>query len=221
MRKLAAEGPIDAGEVGYFPEGVHYGPQEGDSDRLVLVVQFGGASGQGYLGYDQVKVGQQELLSEGTFERGVFKRKPGSKGRKNQDGYEAVWQHVMGHPVTYSPPRFKGPVVMQPHNYTWVECEGAKGVRRKPLGSFSERNVGIEFQSIDEGVSLELVPSKDRRLIFFTSGKGVPYKRHTAMSLEPGEGFTLKALTPSELLLITLPVILGVISETAVGTGSA
>ena len=204
---IAPRVSIDAGEVGYFPEGVRYGPQEGDTDRLVLVVQFGGASGQGYLGYDQVRAGQRELLSEGAFERGVFKRKPGSKGRKNQDGYEAVWQHVIGRPVNYSPPRFKGPVVMQPQNYGWVGCEGLQGVRRKPLGSFSERNVGIEFQAIDEGISLELVPSKDRRLIFFTSGEGIPYKRHTAVSLEPGEALLLTAETPTEFLLITLPLV--------------
>ena len=204
---IAPRVSIDAGEVGYFPEGVHYGPQEGDSDRLVLVVQFGGASGQGYLGYEQVKVGQQELLSEGAFERGVFMRKPEIKGRKNQDGYEAVWLHVMGRPVAYSPPRYKGPVVMQPQNYNWVEDEGRQGVRRKPLGSFSERGIAIEFQAIGEGVSHDLEPSINRRLIFFTSGEGISYKRHTAISLEAGEALQMTANTATEFLLITLPMI--------------
>ena len=66
---------IDAGEVGYFPEGVHYGPQEGDRDRLVVVLQFGGASGQGYLSRHQVKAGHAALEFEGTFEGGVFLRR--------------------------------------------------------------------------------------------------------------------------------------------------
>ena len=39
---------VDAGEIGYFPEGVPYGPQDGE-DRLVAILQFGGAGGQGML----------------------------------------------------------------------------------------------------------------------------------------------------------------------------
>ena len=46
---------IEAGEVGYFPEGVHYGPQEGGPDRVTLVLQIGGASGLGYLSKDQLR----------------------------------------------------------------------------------------------------------------------------------------------------------------------
>ena len=37
---------LDAGEVGYFPEGVPYGPQEGGPDRIVLLLQFAGAGVQ-------------------------------------------------------------------------------------------------------------------------------------------------------------------------------
>ena len=204
---IAPRVSIEAGEVGYFPEGVHYGPQEGDSDRLVLVFQFGGASGQGYLGYDQVKAGQKELLSDGTFQRGVFKKTTGSKGRKNQDGYEAVWQHVMGRPVNYSPPRFKAPVVMQPQNFGWVRLPENGGVRRKPLGTFSERCVGIEMRAIDPGVSHEVVASDDRRIFFFTAGDGSGYRQHTAIALEPHEGLSLQANSETEFLLITVPLI--------------
>ena len=34
---------VEAGEVAYFPEGVHYGPQEGGPDRIELLLQFGRA----------------------------------------------------------------------------------------------------------------------------------------------------------------------------------
>ena len=37
---------LDAGEVGYFPEAAPYGPQEGGPDRIVLLLQFGGAIGR-------------------------------------------------------------------------------------------------------------------------------------------------------------------------------
>lgn len=198
---------IDAGEVGYFPEGVHYGPQEGDSDRLVVVLQFGGASGQGYLSRDQVKTGHAALESEGTFEGGVFRRAGATEGKRNQDGYEAIWQNVMERPVVYPAPRFKGPVVMQPQNFAWAPLAGQQGIRRKPLGTFSERGAALEKLAIDQAASHELTASADRRLIFITQGEGNGYLRHTAIRLDPGETLTLEAETDTELLLITLPTI--------------
>ncbi len=198
---------IDAGEVGYFPEGVHYGPQEGDSDRLVLVLQFGGASGQGYLSRSQVKAGHGALEAEGTFEGGVFRRNGSGEGRRNQDGYEAIWQKVMGKPVAYPAPRFKGPVVMQPQNFAWSALAGQSSVRGKPLGSFSERGMALDQFAIDRGASETFSASPDRRLIFVTQGEGDGYRRYTAIRLDPGETFTFAAETDTELLVITLPMI--------------
>ena len=198
---------IDAGEVGYFPEGVHYGPQDGDSDRMVMVLQFGGASGQGYLSRKQVKAGAADLGAEGKFDGGVFRRADTDSGRRNQDGYEAIWQHVMGRPVVYPEPRFKGPVVMQPQNFAWAPLDGSPGVHHKPLGSFSERGAALEFREIDAGVTHELGASADRRLIFVTKGEGNQYRRHTAIRLDPGETMTLEATAATEILLITLPLV--------------
>jgi len=91
---------LDAGEVGYFPEGVRYGPQEGGIEREVLVLQFGGASGQGYMTPDQTLAGREALLLQGVFEGGVFKRPPGT-GKQNQDAYEAIWQQIFGQAMNY------------------------------------------------------------------------------------------------------------------------
>ena len=207
---------IDAGEIGYFPEGVHYGPQDGDSDRTVMVLQFGGASGQGYLSRKQVKAGAADLDTEGTFEKGVFRRGKEESGRRNQDGYEAIWQHVMGRPVVYPEPRFKGPVVMQPQNFAWAPLDGCPGVSHKPLGAFSERGVAVEFRAIDDGVAHHFDASPDRRLIFVTEGEGNPYRRHSAIRLDPGETLSLEAQTKTEILLITLPMIeAGALAKTA------
>ena len=46
---------IKEGDVCYHPEGVEYGPQndeEDGTDHILLILQFGGTSGQGYLSYD-------------------------------------------------------------------------------------------------------------------------------------------------------------------------
>ncbi len=200
---------IDAGEVGYFPEGVHYGPQEGDSDRLVLVLvlQFGGASGQGYLSRSQVKAGHVALETEGAFEGGVFRRHGAVEGPRTQDGYEAIWQRVMGRPVAYPAPRFKAPVVMRPRNFAWSVLAGQSGVRGKALGTFSERGVALDQIAIDPGASYASAGTPERRLIFVIEGDGDGYRRHTAVRLDPAEGFTFAAETATELLVVTLPLI--------------
>ena len=42
-------GKMTPGIIGYFPEGTPYGPQSSSVSSLTLVLQFGGASGNGLL----------------------------------------------------------------------------------------------------------------------------------------------------------------------------
>jgi hypothetical protein len=77
------------GEVGYFPEGTSYGPQQDSEENLTMVLQFGAASGGGYASRAQVKRAQDELIKVGEFKDGVFRRREG-EGRKNQDGFGGV-----------------------------------------------------------------------------------------------------------------------------------
>src|SRR6266851_5407799 len=53
------DGKLLAGMVGYFPEAVHYGPQSQDPNVAckTIVLQFGGASGSGYLSQAEVQAG--------------------------------------------------------------------------------------------------------------------------------------------------------------------
>ena len=113
----------------------------------------------------------------------------------------------MGKPVAYPAPRFKGPVVMQPQNFAWAPLDGASGVRRKPLGTFSERGMALDQIAIARGASYAMASSIDRRLIFMINGEGKDYRRHTAIRLDSGETFGFAAETDTELLLITLPLI--------------
>ena len=200
---------IDEGEVGYFPEGVHYGPQEGGPDRLTLVLQVGGASGQGYMSIRQLKSGYEALLAEGTFEKGVFHRTSGD-GKKNQDSYDAIWQKVSGHPLEYPKPRYKAPIIMRPENFAWAQAE-APGVCRKALGVFGERGVGLDFYAITPGTDFNMPLSSARQLIFVCSGMGrcagEPYSRHSAIKLEPEESIMFEAEDDTVLFVITLPMI--------------
>src|SRR5882672_7425576 len=80
---------IKPGELAYFPEGTRYGPDISDVDYHSMVIQFGGASGQGFLSSNQVTAGMEAMKQFGKFEGGIFRRSgdtaPGV--RRNQDSY--------------------------------------------------------------------------------------------------------------------------------------
>jgi hypothetical protein len=201
---------IDAGEVGYFPEGVPYGPQEGGPNRLTLVLQIGGASGLGYLSARQLRVAREALSREGVFEGGVFSRTSG-EGKKNLDAYEAIWRHVTGRPIDYPEPRYKAPVILRPRGFGWREVEGVPGVRRKLMASFAERGLDLEFLALDPGADWRFPAAAERRLVFVRSGQGVcdetAYESHSAIRIEPGTAAGFTATAATELFVITLALV--------------
>ncbi|MDA1327006.1 MAG: hypothetical protein O3C34_19985, partial [Proteobacteria bacterium] len=94
------------GQIGYFPEGTYYGPQVDDGTGwTIMIVQFGGASGEGFLSADEALAAKTSLAQEGDFQGGVFRRKSGP-GKRNQDSYEAVWEHANGRKLAYPKPRY-------------------------------------------------------------------------------------------------------------------
>ena len=109
---------IETGDIGYFPEGLHYGPTEQDMmpGKAQIVLQAGGASGLGYLSSFQTKRAQEELAQVGTFKDGLFhwpSQHPVNPG-KVQDAYEALWEHVHQREIEYPAPRYADQVIMSP-----------------------------------------------------------------------------------------------------------
>jgi len=135
------DGKLVAGMVGYFPEAVHYGPQSQDPNVAckTIVLQFGGASGSGYLSQGEVQAGMRELAALGEFKDGVFRRRAEVEGKRNLDAYQAIWEHVNGRPMVYPKPRYPQPIFIDPASYQWVPVAGAPGVAEKLLGVFTER----------------------------------------------------------------------------------
>ena len=88
------------------------------------MLQFGGASGAGYLSQTQVQAGMQALKAEGEFKDGVFRRRADVEGKRNLDGYQAIWEHVNARPMVYPKPRYPQPIFMDPSTYDWVPVEG-------------------------------------------------------------------------------------------------
>jgi quercetin dioxygenase-like cupin family protein len=193
---------IEGGEIGYFPEAAHYGPQEGGEDRIVLLLQFGGASGQGFVGPEKLKQARLELAETGTFERGVYSTEANGQS-SNRDAYEAVWEHVKGAPPAYVEPAYKAPIVMRPEALPW-RSTGDKGVQRKDIGVFPHRGLIVSGIRMDAGATMELERLPALRFLFVLDGRGEldgdELRNLSAARLLPGAEGQLSAAEPLEFL---------------------
>ena len=202
---------LTEGQIGYFPEGTPYGPQKGaTSERITLVLQFGGASRSGFISTRQMREGYEALAPRGEFKGGVYHRHSGA-GPKNQDAFEAVWEHVSGRALVYPPPRYDAPILMNPENFAWVPDHDAAGVARKLLGSLTERGTRIELRRLAADTASVFGEPRARTLVFALSGAGQSgneaWDTHSAWQIEPGETATIMARNLSEFIVIALPML--------------
>ena len=198
------------GQVVYYPEGAPYGPQNVTGDPLILILQFGGATGDGFLTYDQVAKGYEELAQEGEFREGTFHGTDPDTGKpRNQDGYEAIWERVTGDPVRYVKPRYPEPIPMDPEQYAWIAVPGAEGVARKLLGVFTERALRLELVRLDAGARLRIHDLPARELHFLLEGAvrlaGEDFGAHDAFRFDPEDSRALEAIEETHLFVIGLP----------------
>ena len=184
---FAADGVMKAGAIGYFPEGTYYGPQSSDSENSTLVLQFGGASGSGYIAAEQYEQAAAALAKHGAFAKGVYTRVKPDGGKINKDAYEAVWEQVNGRPLVYPPERYQRPVFMHPDHFEWTPLADRQGVSCKHLGGFSERRTQIAFFKVAPGGSLRLA---DNSIYFVTKGRGAI---STGDSASPAQNFGPRA----------------------------
>jgi len=193
---------VEGGEIAYFPESAHYGPQEGGDDRIVVLLQFGGASGQGFIGPDRVKQARLELARSGRFEGGVYVRDT-SEGRRNLDAYEAIWLHVKGGEVMYAPPAYKTPIVMRPEALPWRSGSEAR-VSIRQVGAFPHRGLAVNAWRIEPGGEHRFPAARALRLMLVTEGEGTilgeALRRWSVVRLQPGESAALSASTALEVL---------------------
>jgi hypothetical protein len=207
------DGKLAAGMVGYFPEAVYYGPQSQDPEISckTIVLQFGGASGSGYLSQTEVRAGMEALRGEGEFKDGVFRRPAEVEGKRNMDGYQAIWEHANGRHMVYPKPRYPQPIFMDPTNYEWVPVAGSPGVTEKLLGVFTERRTEAGFFRLDAGARFT---ARGKGVYVATRGAGTvgtePLRTLTTIYLDGGETVEIVAQEPVELLHLGLPDLAGV-----------
>ena len=200
------DGPLKAGMLGYYPEGVHYGPQVNKTEIYCAVLQFGGASGSGYLLPREVKAGMEELKTFGEFKDGIFHRNDDVPGRRNSDAYQAIWEHMHGRDMVYPKGRYDAPIYADSKNYGWTPVKGVKGVSEKLFGVWTERRTEAGMLRLDAGASHTVA---GRGVYLVTSGagqcEGTPLQKYTSVFLETGETTTLSASESMELLHYGLP----------------
>lgn len=184
---------LKEGQVGFFPEGTYYGPQENTEEGIVLALQGGGASGGGFLAMEQLREGRALLEKEGDFKGGVFRRS-GASGPRNQDGYEAVWEKITGRKISYEPARYETPIMMNPENFAW-KAGSDDGVLRRRLGAFTERGTQLEFVRAEADSATELDGQNERLLAYVMHGEGALRADSVAHDLRPGAAFEV---APSE-----------------------
>jgi hypothetical protein len=183
---LGEQGILHEGEIGYFPEGQTYGPQDdplGDPKQLQLVLQFGGSSGLGM---------------GGGRGRGPDARKDGVAPRRERRD------------TKFPRARYQSVLIMNPERFNWLPVPGETGVERKFFGAFSERAFWIEYVKIDSGAQWSSTTDA-RRLIVALSGEATvddtKIGRLAAIQVEEGEELTVRASEETVLYIVGLPAI--------------
>jgi len=203
-------GKMEAGTLGFFPEGAAYGPQSSEGRSVTAVLQFGGASGSGYLSPQEIAAGTEELKKYGTFEAGVFRRNDDSEGRRSSDAYQAIWEHMHGRRMDYPTPRYRDPIMLDPQNYAWRPLAGTPVVSEKQLGTFTERQCGAALLKLTRGA---IYRAGGRSVYLVLSGTGIahdaPYRPLTAFHLDEGETAEMVARDESVVLRLVLPDLAG------------
>ncbi|MFE4667578.1 hypothetical protein ACFRI7_00030 [Streptomyces sp. NPDC056716] len=202
---------LKEGQIGYFPEGLSYGPQESPltdlkpGEPLALALQFGGSSGYGFMSIEQRRQAMKELIQAGGKFEGPLYVSPSGK---RQWGLNTVWEHVFGERLKYPRPRYNHPVIADPKRFNWLPVAGAKGVEHKFMGSFSERGVWIELVKLHPGAQWTSSDAGAERILTVLSGEGAAHGEDltymTTLRADPGDELTLSAADSGELELILI-----------------
>lgn len=203
---------LEEGSLAYHPEGVYYGPQDDGTDEMILLVlQFGGASGQGFLSLDQIRAANAELLKTGKFEQRKYYANDNGEGAEPVDGFEAAWSFANGRKLVYPEPRYNAPIIMHPESFTWRSC-GANA-HQKTLGIFSERQVTVKMVKVesDGNVHIDKGTEPSIQLIYVIGGEGrvgdESIQTESCVRLLPGSECVITGGRHLKLLHFTMPLL--------------
>ena len=199
---------LEEGWLGYFPESVHYGPQERAEGLQTVVLQCGGASGQGYLSVAQREATNAELNEIGEFTKGLFTYTDENGEVQTLDGSQAIFERAMGHKLEFATPRYTDVIAMNPEAYDWLP-QGDTGVQEKWVGTFTERDFRLGFLRLDAGAVYQAGQFPSIEILFQIKGQviagGKKYGPETGYEFLANEGpAPIEAIEPTEFLRAVL-----------------
>jgi hypothetical protein len=199
---------LEEGWIGYFPESVHYGPQERAEGLQTVVLQCGGASGGGYLSVAQREAVNAELNKTGEFKKGLYTYTDENGEVQTLDGSQAIFERAMGHKLEFTTPRYTDVIAMNPEAYDWLP-QGDAGVQEKWVGTFTERNFRLGFLRLDAGAVYQAGQFPSIEILYQIKGEvvagGKKYGPETGYEFLANEGpVPVEAIEPTEFLRAVL-----------------
>ena len=197
------------GSVAYFPESVHYGPQDRPEGLEMMVIQFGGAGGSGFLSTPNREAANTRLEAKGTFKDGIFTWVDDKGQKHNMDGSAACFEEATGQKLVFHPARYDDVVMMEPAAYDWMPT-ATPGVSTKTLGTFTERGTGIGMLKLDADSTWNTGSRSQIEVLFMSTGSitvdGKTYSDKTAIELLPTDApVDIKAGAECTFLVVTMP----------------
>lgn len=208
---------IEEGEIGYFPRGAYYGPQERERGTAGLGVQFGfnGEHQRGPYWESRRAEALQRLNERGRIEEGRYIWTDPETGEvKTRDAVDALYderyQMLKGKPLVIPPAGYEAPIIMHPKAFSYFQA--GPGVEVKHLGQFYDQpgpngDVRISMVRLDGGVyPLEA----DRPFIAFTVQPGLEvegrvYPDRTAVYSPRGEDGLISGKGGLEVIIYRFP----------------
>jgi hypothetical protein len=198
---------LQPGWLGYVPEGTWYGPLKGPAHTLI-VLQHGGPSGLGIIGFDQHTDAFEALKKIGVFEKGIYRPTPGpaEAALKAQDSYEAIWEHIRKRPAVYPEPQYGSSILINTNIFPWTPLPGFPGVQERAFGTFTSCKYGAAGYELEPGANFV---AAGRGMYIVLCGRGSiadgTFRKLTCLFLDTGERETFCAAETTEILFLGLP----------------
>jgi hypothetical protein len=205
------ETDLQAGDCGYFPESVPYGPQRQAGEATVLVLQFTGAGGLYYPTPGELEAARDKLRAAGgTFAGGRYKGHALNGSPVDQDGYEALWEAHTGCKLVYAEPRYAAVVIMRSAAYEWLADPRHPGIDVKPLASLTEHQTAVTLIRIAPGAHVDGKKPAAPQIRYVLSGTvtcdGLPYPPGSCFWLPARvQPHLMSSMTGAELWAVSLP----------------
>jgi mannose-6-phosphate isomerase-like protein (cupin superfamily) len=196
---------LEAGDCGYFPESVPYGPQAQTGEAVVFALQMSGGSGNYFARPSEVSSAFLELRAKDPNfgEKGAGRDAEG----RARDSYELVWESIRNEPIDYAEPRYGDVVIMRPQHFKWTPLDEYREV--KPLGSFTEHNLQVLSARLTGPSRLGIDTEKQSEIWLLTAGSltidGRSFSAPSAFQLLPGTpGQEVERADSAEFLVVRL-----------------